>query len=158
MNSGFAQSGQNFSQFGFFWFFNAQKLSPMLSKIVSNDQKNWAEFRNVYIVWSGPLNGTFSVHARYTGRARLYSVMHGACTFDSDNFTHWYIHFWNQPNFSDDLRPFWPKLETLFEKIFFFTQGSPFWFLSFEKSEKSKLQKILTWFGKTTIHLAIWDP
>ena len=100
----------------------------MLSKIVSNDQKYWAEFRNIYVVWSGPLNGIFLAHARYTGRARLYSVMHGACTFDSDSFTHWYIHFWNQPNFSDYLRPFWPKFEALFEKIFFSPKGPPFGF------------------------------
>ena len=58
MNSGFAESGQNFSQFWFFWFFKAQnpqkkilqKVSPILAKIlVSNNQKSCADSKNVYI-------------------------------------------------------------------------------------------------------------
>ena len=119
-----------------------QKMSPMLSKIVSNDKKYWAEFRNIYIVWSGPLNGTFSAHVRYTGRARLYSVMHGACTFDSDHFTNDIYIFGISTTFLMIWEYFGQHLGHFLKKIFFSPKGPPFDFWALKNQKNPNCEKL----------------
>ena len=48
-------------------------------------------------------------------------------------------------------------MATFWRRKQFSPKGS-LWFLNFEKSEKSELQKIPTWLAKTTFHFVIWDP